>query len=470
MRTTRNSILLILLMGIAVHAATLAVTYIQHTHIDAYAFGSLDGREFYHLAQNLARHGAFSADAKPPLSPDTWRTPGYPLLLTPFVLLFGGSTVALVLMQQVLAVINVLLIYLIARRWMGEWRAWIVAMLFLIEPYGLYYSLWLMSETWFVTVLLLTWLAWLTALDRGRWSWFAAVGALSGFLVLVRPVAILVPVALTVGTVFAIARRTSDAHAPAKRKPAWTAPVALGAACLIVLGSWMARNRIVAGNFALADQGGVVLAYFKAAEVELWRQDRTADRYMETTLDTARRDQPHSVWDNIDRRLQEELSYLPEEVRATLIWRNLAQGNRSQADPFEVSQALTKIGVSSLLESPLSTLACSATRCAEMLTFPLGLALRPPTGVQINRIEAVLSGVIYTLLCIAVVVRLIRRRLTFGEFYFPLACTIALLVGTTPQLDPRFRLPMIPMLLLMAVLPTARQPATTPDPSADATA
>ena len=37
--------------------------------------------------------------------------------------------------------------------------------------------------------------------------------------------------------------------------------------------------------------------------------------------------------------------------------------------------------------------------------------------------------------------------------YFPLACTLALLVATTPQLDPRFRVPMIPFLALLAIFP-----------------
>ncbi len=37
--------------------------------------------------------------------------------------------------------------------------------------------------------------------------------------------------------------------------------------------------------------------------------------------------------------------------------------------------------------------------------------------------------------------------------YFPLACTLALLAATTPQLDPRFRVPMIPFLAFLAILP-----------------
>ena len=62
----------------------------------------------------------------------------------------------------------------------------IVAILFLVEPFRLLYSLWLMSTTLFVTVLLLTWLVWLRALECRRWGWFGLLGTLSGLLILVN--------------------------------------------------------------------------------------------------------------------------------------------------------------------------------------------------------------------------------------------------------------------------------------------
>ena len=39
-----------------------------------------------------------------------------------------------------------------------------------------------------------------------------------------------------------------------------------------------------------------------------------------------------------------------------------------------------------------------------------------------------------------------------AQAYFPLAVTIALLLAATPQIDPRFRVPMIPLLVFMAML------------------
>lgn len=215
----------------------------------------------------------------------------------------------------------------------------------------------------------------------------------------------------------------------------------------------MTRNHSLAGHFALSHQGGVVLAYFKATEVVLWRDGRTADRYLETALDPAKAGLPHAVWEEIDARLRSRFPSLPEDERAALQWRNLAQGNKTTTDSFAVSQALSEIGRSFLLASPVTTAMCYLVRCGSILTFPLNLALKPPAGVEVDRLVSAMKGVVYLLLCLGVLARILRGRLTFEQVYFPLACVLALLLATTPQIDPRFRVPMIPLLLVVALLP-----------------
>lgn len=520
----RRPLLQVFIISAAVHAGLLLATIVRQGQIDGYAFNSLDCREYYAIAHNLAEHGVFSQDEEPPLTPDTWRTPGYPSFLALFIFLFGDSPAMLVVVQQLLSVLNVLLLFSIVRRiaksarkdpvlgetrWIGERGAMIVAILSLVEPFRLLYSLWLMSTTLFVTVLLLTWLVWLRAFESRRWGWFGLLGTLSGLLILVRPVGILVPVALLPGLIIALARRKrhvseelAGEHGQAvggvpcqsaaqvceaegdHDSNQFTVPpargdnrgVATGAGlsirprvsrsrigpwhivaftvvCALVVGSWMLRNHRVANHFALSDQGGVVLAYFKAAEVVLWEQGRSTERYQETTLNRAKAELPHTVWEEIDVRLRLKFAFLPEEQRTSLRWANLAQGNRTAVDSFSVSEALRDIGWSYLTASPLSTATCCLVRCGSILTFPLNLAIAPPTGVPIGRIRYALTGSVYLLLCVWVVVRLMRGGLSFEQVYFPLACTIALLLATTPQIDPRFRVLMVPLLLVIALMP-----------------
>ena len=87
------------------------------------------------------------------------------------------------------------------------------------------------------------------------------------------------------------------------------------------------------------------------------------------------------------------------------------------------------------------------------MTFPLNLALQPPRESSGNRRAWVIKGIPYLALVVLVLARIGRGRFTFAQFYFPLSCLVALLVATTPQIDPRFRVPMIPLLALLALLP-----------------
>jgi hypothetical protein len=222
----------------------------------------------------------------------------------------------------------------------------------------------------------------------------------------------------------------------------------------------MVRNSMVAGHVALSHQGGIVLAYFKATEAALWNRNRTADRYVETSMEPTKAGQPRTVWNEIDARLRDEFPQLTETERSSLKWSNLAQGNRTTLDSFEISRALSGIAWSYLIEKPTGTLACCLTRCGSILTFPLNLALRPATGVPERRVRSLVLAAPFVLLAAAVVFRLLRGRMTFHAAYVPLACTAALLVATTPQLDPRFRVPMIPFLIVLALLPAWRRRGT----------
>ena len=474
MRSRHRPVLALSAVGILVHTAVLLVAHWKTGTIDGYAFRSLDCGEYYTIARNLVDHGAFSQSAEPPFLPDTWRTPGYPLFLATVMLLFGKSPLTLVFVQQVLSVLNVLLVFRVARGWMSDSRAAVAALLFLLEPYHLFYSLWLLSTTWLVTLILLTWVTWSTAIPSrlrtsrsGELRRFALLGGLCGFLVLTWPGAILVPVAVFAGignevrsSKFKVQRRigrnATFCSSIFELRTLNFRSLSFIVVCFCVIGSWMIRNVQVAGRFALSHQSGIVLAYFKATEIVLWQAGRTADRYLETSLSGDRRDQPHPAWEAIDQRLQARFPDLPAERRADLTWPNLAQGNRPEVESFRISSELASIAAEHLIEAPWSTLACCLARCGSILTFPLDLALWPPNGVEVNRLRSAALGALYLLLSVAVAVGLARRRIGFEAGYFPLACTMALLLATTPQTDPRFRVPMIPLLIVVALLPGRR--------------
>lgn len=449
----RRPFCLLLIACLAVHAGVLLTAKLRTGRTDGYAFKSVDCGEFYRLGLNLARHGVFSERASAPLQPDTWRTPGYPAFLSVVIGVVGDSPSSLVIVQQVLSIFNVVLLFLIARTWMSERRAAFAAGLFLLEPYHLFYSLWLMSTTLFVTALLLLWLVWQRLLSRPRPAWATVLGVLTGLAILIRPVAVLVPFAIIGGLLFSVLKKHRLESTPSRFRVSWLTVTVFAASCFAPVCGWMLRNQAVAGHFALSDQGGVVLAYFKSTEVELWRQGRTRDRIVETSLDPDRLGDPHPVWEAIDEQLRASLSTLSDEQRSSLSWQRLAQGNRSRVDSFVVSGALSEIGRRRLIADPLSTVACYLVRCGSILTFPLSLAIDPPTGVESAPLTALAKGCLYLILCGFVAWKLLTGRLSFAQAFFPLACAIALLLATTPQIDPRFRVPIIPLLVFLAMLP-----------------
>ncbi|MCH7872739.1 MAG: glycosyltransferase family 39 protein [Planctomycetes bacterium] len=469
----RRPVVFLLFAGLVVHLGVVMTAAARTGSLDGYAFRSLDCTEFYGLARNLVDQGEFTDASDTLPKPNTWRTPGYPAFLAIFIALLGESPTMLVGIQQALSIVNVLLLFLIARSHMNDRRAMVAGLFFLIEPYHLYYSLWLQSTTLFVTAILVIWIVWRRTLSTGKTRWAALLGLLTGLTILIRPAAAFIPVVLLGGLLVAKLRARKPDSSVAGTSASWLAACKTGlpcavfvAACFAPVGGWMLRNHRVAGHFALSDQAGVVLAYFKSTEVELWRQGRVADRYIETSLNPDRYDEPHTVWDEIDRELREKFPSLTPTQRASLSWRTLAQGNRSQLDSFEVSSALSEIGLSRLAAHPLSTALCYLVRCGSMLTFPLNLAIHPPTGEERNRFVDAGMGWLYLLLCLIALARLIRERMTQASLfagahaYFPLAVTIALLLATTPQIDPRFRVPMIPLLIVMAMLP---RPVQKPD-------
>lgn len=472
--TNRRSVLFIAAVAVIVQIGASVLIWHRAGRWDAYAFNSLDCGEYFQIAHNLARAGVFSQSESPPYQPDTWRTPGYPLFLAGLMIFLGNSATRLIIAQQVLSILNVVIFHAIARRLLTPGRAGWAAVLLLLEPYRVFYSFWLMSTTWFVTVLLLAWFAWVRACESGRGLWFAICGFLMGSLILIWPLAVLFPGLLAIGMFVNQVRQNRTAAsddfrgiseplgpAPGRGKvrkvPAtvYLRPVLVFALCAAgIVGTWMLRNWRVGGHFALSHQSGIVLAYFKGTEVALWRTGRTRDRYLETSLDPANADQPHSHWESVDAKLRAQYKELPADQVTQLHWCNLAQGNRTTLDSFQVSQALARIALAELAEASLSTIACYMVRMADNLTFPLSLSVVPYRGLaSTSRSRHAAIGALYLLLVLGAIVRLSRRNLTWGGAWFSLFGVGAMLLTAAPQVDPRFRVPLIPLLLVIALLP-----------------
>lgn len=445
---------MLLTIGLVVHLAALTYLHFRSGGIAAQAFQSPDAREYYAIAWNMATSGAFSQSEAPPFRPDTWRTPGYPMLLAAQMVFLGNSPQTLIALQHVLSLINVLIFFAVVREPLGARRALAAAVLFLIEPYQMLYAGWLLSTTWQVTLLLLAWGAWRAGMRNKSGGWFVILGGLIGALILVWPGHVVTGACLFICAwwmrwgVNRQARFSSHAQ-----RVSFASPLLLLFAMLLVVTPWLERNRQISGRFALSDQSGVVLAYFKAAEVVLWKQGGAKDRYLALSTDPAHAGFPHATWEGIDRELQRRLADVDKSVRDEVHWSRLAQGNRTSIDSFRISRELTAIGLHDLFASPLAAMACYTVRMFDQLTFPLSLAVDTPAGIHVNRVKSIALAALYALLCLFALAQILRGRIDRQELMFPLIVTAAMLLVAAPQIDPRFRVPMIPLLLFVAMIP-----------------
>ncbi len=488
--------LVVLGLAVLVHGAALLVTAGRLGGIDACAFRSTDSVEYWDLARSLAADGTYSRLGRP----DLWRVPLYPAFLAGVIGIFGESPQAAVLCQHALSVLNLMLFYAAGSVVLGGRRAAVAAALWAIDPFRVYYSGWLLAETLFITWLLAAGILWLQSRTPERpeagvsllepipkpfgtdgfspqvahphrfWDGLLAAFALSrrlaavflglalGAAMLTRPIGVFLPVVATAGLLL---RR----GAPWQRRCGYAAVCALATAATVA--PWLIRNRAVSGRWALSYQSGVSLAYFKAVEVLLWDRGLASSRFDPSVV--------NPILEEIDVRLadrwQRDHGPPASEQAAELTWPNIIYGKLCRVPPVEVSRELWRIGMGLLAERPGATAACYSARSLSMLTFPASIGLWPPANARaaplatvlgtgrpgLARAVAVALGGAFAVLTAAAVFRVVPvlwRRERFTA-WFVVVTLLGFLAMTAPFEDPRFREPLVPMLLLIALLPCA---------------
>jgi len=504
--------LILTLLAVLVQGMALTAIAALRGSPTAYAYQSPDSAEYVAFARGLAQQGRYlplDASGRPLPCANTWRTPGYPAFLALVIRWFGDNALTLLLAQQLVAAAAVPLAYVLFRRFTsGRWAVLATAA-WALDPFRLYYSQWLLAETLFVFTLLIAACVWGHP-GRGRWTCRRAVlvGIITGIAVLVRPIGLLLPPLAWLGVGLSVWRRyrvvddagvairapsASEGLAPhplepiacaqgseksnthtllelshARRYPSRTLSHAifLALACAAgtsaVVGPYVVRNRIVAGHFALTPQTGPSFAYHKVVDVVLFSQDKSRYRFDARTLDEVRTE--------IDHRLQIkwEQHYGPLTLaqREALTFTKLNFGEAPGIDPFAASSLLWSVGLELLADHPWALVQCFLAQGTTMLVFPLGLVLFPPAGEGAAPLSTLLGsgstaasvlaaalGVCYTALILVICGRLIAAawRRHWPTHFFAIWPILALVALTLPFEDPRFRLPMIPFLWLLAV-------------------
>jgi 4-amino-4-deoxy-L-arabinose transferase-like glycosyltransferase len=208
-----------------------------------------DQKEYLELGRNLL-HGEGLKFVDPRFGEPVYafRAPGYPFL----VAACGGNLRVIRAAQALLDATCVLAVWLLARRWLAPTGSLIAAAIVALNPFLIYFTGLILSETLFTAML--AWGLVLLLARGGRW-WIGG-GALLALSILVRPGAIALPVVL--GLIAALLNR--DTAGPYHRRwpPAGATTLLLTAVALL---PWAIRNHRVLGQWIWTSTNAGFTAY-----------------------------------------------------------------------------------------------------------------------------------------------------------------------------------------------------------------
>jgi 4-amino-4-deoxy-L-arabinose transferase-like glycosyltransferase len=176
-------------LGLAISLVRQPERYFQS---DAYGYEN--------LANNLLRFHAFTASEAPPLEPDTFRTPLYPLFMAAIYAVFGHQPFVIVLVQCGASLMSLWFVFLLADRMFGRSAALLAALWMALDLGQVIFASLIMTETVFVTLLVLsTWCTWRlisATIRRKKLIYAGLTGITAGLAALCRPVAMYLPVVM----------------------------------------------------------------------------------------------------------------------------------------------------------------------------------------------------------------------------------------------------------------------------------
>lgn len=182
--------ILMVLAALAIRLAVMGFLYPEQLdpQRDHWRFGYETGR----IARSIALGQGFSNPLFANTGPTAWMTPVYPYFVAGIFKLFGiyttGSAFALLSLQSLMSALNCLPIVFFARRCFGDrvarWAGWTWAFF----PYGIYFPVERIWETWLATLLLSVLFLMALKLEQPArlWAW-VAFGLLWGVAALTSP-------------------------------------------------------------------------------------------------------------------------------------------------------------------------------------------------------------------------------------------------------------------------------------------
>jgi hypothetical protein len=383
--------------AIAVFALALHAIYFVASNRD---FFYPDSATYLAPARSLAHGDGFTTDGPA----ETMRTPGYPLMLVPF-LAMGLGAAAIVAFQHLLIVALAMAVYVFAFRRIGK-VAIVAALLVACDVPTIHHANKVLTEVPF-TVLLFV--AFVLLVEKRAWL---ACAGLAGVLVLIRPVGIAYVVVLAIVA--------AAAHVPRRKL------VAIIVAAIALPLAWAARNAAQTGVFTVSSIAGTNMLTYRAAGALAILDDYD--------FDDALRDRQGEVEEQADAQIEAKYHVdagdLPHAVMA---------------------REYSRIGRAIVLQHPLG-FTLETLRGALVVLFDsdhdaIGVVSRVPESI----LDPLLDVATVALLLFATIgmLALWKRDRALA---LPLVLTVVYFVAISAgaEAEARFRVPIVPQLAIAA--------------------
>jgi 4-amino-4-deoxy-L-arabinose transferase-like glycosyltransferase len=229
---------------------------------------SPDSGEYMALARSLAAGRGFTTDIAGASLPDFRRTPVYPLLLTPLVAAFpepSSATLAAAALNLAISIATVALTFAIAARTGGRRAAIAASVVLATDLTSATYANLVLTETVFTALLVTAVLVLVGAGSvkhppRAAARRPLAAGALLGAAALCRPIGLFLSAAASPAVIAQHWRRS--------RASVVFGLIGLNGIFVAVLGVWVVRNMLTFGVASLSPVGAVNLYFHRAAYVQ----------------------------------------------------------------------------------------------------------------------------------------------------------------------------------------------------------
>lgn len=224
-------------------------------------WGESDSLEYHRLALNLLQHGTFSQSPQAPYEPEVLRTPAYPLMLAGFYGIFGIQPVIIVFLQIALSVATIFIGFKIAALLFHEQAGLLTALLLAADPVSIYHTQVLLTETAFTTTVSLCLLLFLHALKNpSRWHWSAGASMSLALSTYLRPTS------YYLGFIFPLIFFIMTCPTIGWRRATKSALIFLSLYALLI-GGWQLHNYVQTGSIEFSQMKSRYLFVAKAAAI-----------------------------------------------------------------------------------------------------------------------------------------------------------------------------------------------------------